>query len=317
MWWNSSDGDTVLALKERTLTELSLEGEASLLVDALPAVCRFTRLKDLNLSTDEYLPGKEVDLAELQSLLALEHLTCCGRGRVKLRAGTVLPQLTRLLVGIEGGIELDAALPCLQQLDISAPHVRLGGEHLQLPQLSKLSLEEVHQLTVDWPAMPQLAELSVIPDLNAEGEVTVTGLAALASLTSLGLFDDGRTGWRMCHSLLQAAPPSVHHLRLGNLTETQQDSWAVTRLQQLRRLTCGSLDVIVSLGSLTQLQQLDFPCNSVRHLTLEHLDSLCRLTTLRRLEFGGAVLERDHERRVEVVRKVLPAECTLVQVMRH
>ncbi|GAB4822625.1 hypothetical protein N2152v2_009671 [Parachlorella kessleri] len=191
----------------------------------------------------------------------------------------------------------------------------LGGKHLQLPQLSQLSFMYAIKPIIAWPAMPQLAELSVT---HCEEVTTVAGLSALTRLTSLTLDWKGQL-WRSCHRLLLAAPPSVSHIHLQG-SSSNEGGWspvpAMVSMPQLRSLTCRSPAIIEDLGLLTQLQHLSFPGHPVTALSLEQLDLLYRLTTLRRLEFGVPVPERAHGHRVQVVRKVLPAGCTLEQPMR-
>ncbi|GAB4822624.1 hypothetical protein N2152v2_009670 [Parachlorella kessleri] len=275
----------------KALADLSLYGQASLLLDALPAVCLFTRLNALSLLACPTFVGT-LYLAALRPLSSLQNLVCEGWDRVELRASAVLPQLTSMESLDVEHVVLDAALPSLQRLNIIGGEVDLAGERLLLPQLSQLSLELAYVETADWHATPQLAKLSVV---NC-GTVTA-GLTALARLTSLTL-DWSHEVWDedlwvqsrdLCHSLLQAAPPSVRHLHLGG---PQDYSWlrvpALASVPHITSLSCRSPAIIImaGLGPLTQLQHLEFPDSSVLALSVEHLEVLYRLTTLRRLVFG-------------------------------
>ncbi|GAB4822621.1 hypothetical protein N2152v2_009667 [Parachlorella kessleri] len=175
-----------LAGASAVLTELCLYGEGQVLLDCLPAVFLFTRLKALALTPAER--GGRLSLAVLQPLTALEYLACDSWEHVELgtsgsssSSGALLPQLTALRCEAADMVNLQAAPPSLQQLVFHSIDMLHLGEGLQLPQAAAPSL---HQLELDsrvdgWP--PQQP-----PPFHAMTHLTKLTSCSLAIIPQLG-----------------------------------------------------------------------------------------------------------------------------------
>ncbi|GAB4822607.1 hypothetical protein N2152v2_009653 [Parachlorella kessleri] len=307
------------SLEPRTiLTRLSLSGEHETHQSFLLAIPAFPCLKSLCLDcTSE----GQLDLRRLQPLSALERLYCTSWDRVELQGGTLLPHLSFLHFWTgRGEIDIDAALPSLQSLVVQDSDVglslRLAGDALHLAQLSRLSFDG-QSATIRWLALPSLAMLRLSDCHQMAGD----GLSALVCLTSLTLVYDcvgAQPSFQVPDRVLQALAPSLRQL---DLDYRPRDDWSqvppLPPLRQLTRLTCRSPGIIWHLSGLEQLQDLEFHSLTATSLTLEHLDWLHGLTSLRRLSLntirGGNVTAVD--RRVQVLRKVVPAGCAVKQAV--
>ncbi|GAB4822629.1 hypothetical protein N2152v2_009675 [Parachlorella kessleri] len=307
--------DSAIERLKQALVELSLYGEERVVHDSLVAVQLFPRLRVLTLVLPDTDIGGRLNLRALQPLPALERLACGAWERVDLRGSTRLRQLTSLEIWDAGSVDIDATLPSLQELVVmGADTLGLTGKRLQLPQLTHLNLTFIDMVAVNWRALPQLAELLVA---SCE-ELNTVALPELGCLTSLSLdYGQHSESWQVADGILQAAPSSLLSL---SITGLEEEEWLqppmLSSMPQLTSLSSRSPAIIAQLGPLSRLQHLEFPWHSATDLSLEHLDCLCGLTSLRQLEFGITVRNRDAERRLEVLRRVLPPGCILDQPMR-
>ncbi|GAB4822623.1 hypothetical protein N2152v2_009669 [Parachlorella kessleri] len=328
-------GEPVLSLKDRALLKLSLDVDRQVLQDSLAALCSFTRLEELELRVGASNGDKVLDLAALQPLKALKSLQCSSCATAELRGGTLLPQLTSLtftctkhvvveaalpslqhllvfkaICGSAANVIIDAALPSLQTLSMSlVGELQLAGEHLQLPQLTHLSLSDVHKSAINWKALHQLVDLRV--NTNC-ADLFMSAPPSLSRLTSLTL-SWGRYSQDEVARMLQAALPSLRHLSLGPYIDWSRPP-PFHLVPNLTSLACSGPNVLQHLGPLTQLQRLEL-ANAANALSAAHIERLGRLTTLRLLRFGLEQLTAGDAagRHIQELKDVLPAGCKLEQ----
>ncbi|GAB4822631.1 hypothetical protein N2152v2_009677 [Parachlorella kessleri] len=298
------------------LEDLILCGKSRVLRDSLAVIHLFPSLTRLYLNLDGYRRDGTLDLAVLGPLSALRQFECHRWQHVELTNPTLLllRQLTYLDIQNCDTVVIDAELPSLLKLVVHTTNsVRLGGERLHLPQLTRLLVEDSEAVAVDWAAVPQLAALSTegCQSLNTDT------LATLGRLTSLSVTYDWQTesSFKTANEVLQAAPPSVQRLSIRGLRE----GWLppLQRLPRLTSLTCDRPAIIPQLGALPLLQHLRLESHSAALLTLEHAELLAGKTSLRRLCFTVPLDPTNSARlqRVQALRKLLPVDCTLEQPM--
>ena len=279
------------------LTELHLSGKSETMRDSLAAVCLFPRLQTLGLDVSWGESGGRLDLAALQSLPALQKLSCNGWQRVELRGGTMLHQLTSLDLCRMEVFTTAAALPSLQKLRVChGDVVELAGEHFQLPQLSQLELGYFKSADINWPALPQLAQL-MVEHWSAPPAAGSALLSTLGRLARLYLRWSAKT-WQAAAQLLQASPPSLRELYLDGSMVGWPKPPLYPWTAQLTSLSCTSPAIPPRLGNLAKLQRLDFPRHSAGDLALEDAKWLRGLTSLSQLCFdkqrGGMACAADH-----------------------
>ena len=198
------------------MTRLFLNAKDAAIHDALPSLCLFPNLAELDLELEEENGNDgELDLLDLPPLPALRRLACMKWGFLGIGGPIALPQLTQLQLHFSPVIEVDAALPNLQELEVfGAGTCLLSGERLRLPRLTALSL--LHVLAdayVDWLALPELASLTC--ELHSDMRINTAGLSALSRLTALQVRNlDCELRQDPANLLLQAAPPSLRSLAL-------------------------------------------------------------------------------------------------------
>ena len=271
-------------------------GDRAAVQDFLGPICRFfPGLKALSL--DLLLPDSQaqLDLAVLQPLTSLQRLSCSEWEHVGLRSTTVLQQLTRLAFSEVAIIHIDAAFPSLQLLAVDTADTFVltrdpCSEQLYLPQLSELRLSGIDYTAAGLDAAPRLARFEAVEFRD----LRVCGMAELRHLTSLVLHCHWKQG---IGSALEIAPPTLLHLELVGFSHVCSQPPPFHFVPRLTSLACDKLTIIPYLGSLTDLQHLDFPTLSASALTLEHMEWLCELTSLRRLHFGADVQEGGAGRR--------------------
>ncbi|GAB4814562.1 hypothetical protein N2152v2_001608 [Parachlorella kessleri] len=201
----------------KVLTELWLIAEAQTIFDALPLFSLFPNLKSVELQLGEdYSEERELDFLDFPALPSLEELTCANWGNVVLTGPVALPHLTQLGFRCSRAVEIDAALPSLQKLEaLVVDTFQLCGEHLSLPQLTALTLQDLTTGLLNWAAMPQLASLTA-EDFGGM-HINTAGISALSHLTQLHVCYGGPLDSELAEDpadlRLQAAPSS--ELRCG------------------------------------------------------------------------------------------------------
>ncbi|GAB4822640.1 hypothetical protein N2152v2_009686 [Parachlorella kessleri] len=303
----------LLSLPCTVLERLCIEAASQALLDCLPAIYQFPTLRKLFLVCKGDCDGPfRFDFRAFTPLTALEELGVSGWEKMCWEGGPLLPRISYLHFDSADHATLNTALPSLRQLHFfNTSTVRLGGQHLWVPQLSSLSAFHVRQeLSVSWGQLGSVMELEV----RAMGAVVVMGAAQLSAVTNLTAL---RLGWRELEGawdaalvLLQAAPCSLRSLSLDAWPVDQSPPSALTGLTQLTSLQCGSLAIISQLSPLKQLKELQFTSHSAASLSVLDLAMLSELASLRRLRFYWHSAELGVRARcLEVLHKQLPDGC--------